>query len=167
MAKSAVRTLIAVLLVSLAPTAAAAQKLVIFSRHAERADAGKTEEKDPVLSAIGEARAAKLAAMLAEAGIQAVFATEFKRTQQTAQPLAKRLGLTVNIMPGGDTPGLVARLKKQHATDIVFVVGHSDTLRTIIRALGGPTVAIANTEFDNLFFLVPATGVFTRIRYPG
>ena len=151
---------------TLAPAAAAAQKLVILSRHAERADAGKAEEKDPVLSQMGEARAAKLAAMLAEAGIQAIFATEFKRTQQTAQPLAKRLGLTVSVMPGADTTGLVARLKKQHAADIVFVVGHSDTVRDIIKALGGPAVTIASTEFDNLFFLVPATGAFTRIRFP-
>ena len=157
----------AVLLLSLLPGAAAAQKLVILTRHAERADAGKAEEKDPVLSSIGEARAEKLAAMLADSGVQAIFATEFKRTQQTAQPVAKRLGLTVTVMPGADTTGLVARLKKQHANDIVYIVGHSDTLRDIIKALGGPLVTIATTDFDNLFILVPATRAFTRIRFTG
>ena len=70
-------------------------------------------------------------------------------------------------MPGADTTGLVARLKKQHATDVVYVVGHSDTLRDIIKALGGPMVTIGSTEFDNLFILVPATGAFTRVRFPG
>jgi hypothetical protein len=55
----------------LAPAPALAQKLVILARHAERADGGAmsgTAEKDPPLSVAGEARAAKLAAMLADSG---------------------------------------------------------------------------------------------------
>ena len=108
-------TLCSSLLMSWLPATAAAQKLVILTRHAERADAGKAEEKDPLLSAAGEARAAKLAAMLADSGVKAIFATEFKRTQQTAQAAGESLGLTVTVMPGADTTGLVARLKKQHA----------------------------------------------------
>ena len=158
-------TLSIVVLLSLLPAAAAAQKLVILTRHAERADAGKAEEKDPLLSQVGEARAAKLALMLADSGVKAIFATEFRRTQNTAKPLATKLGLTVNVVPGADTTGLVARLKKQHAADIVYIVGHSDTVPEIIKALGGPTVTIQSTDFDNLFVLVPATGAFTRIRF--
>jgi hypothetical protein len=35
----------------------------------------------------------------------------------------------------------------------------------IITAAGGPTVTIAESEFDNLFVLVPSTGALTRIKY--
>jgi len=35
----------------------------------------------------------------------------------------------------------------------------------VIKALGGPAVAIADAEYDNVFVLAPATGAFTRIRY--
>jgi broad specificity phosphatase PhoE len=152
----------------LSPAPVLAQKLVILARHAERADGGAmsgTAEKDPPLSAAGEARAAKLAAMLADSGITAIFASEFKRTQDTAKPVAVRLGLTVQSMPADNTSQLVARIRKEHANGIVLIVGHSDTLPAIIKALGGPGVTIPDNEFDNLFVLAPASKAFTRLRF--
>jgi broad specificity phosphatase PhoE len=151
------------------PAAALAQQLVFVVRHAERADAGSatatTMGADPPLSALGEARAAKLASMLADSGIQAVFSTEYKRTQDTAKPLAAKLGLTVQSSPAVDTAGLVARIKSGHAADVVLVVGHSNTVPAILKAFGGPDVTIGDNEYDNLFIIVPATGAMTRIRF--
>jgi broad specificity phosphatase PhoE len=146
---------------------ALAQKLVFVVRHAERADsaATMTPQTDPSLSATGKARAARLAGLLAQAGIAAIYATEFKRTQETATPLAGRLGLTVETRAAGDTPALVADLKARHAGDIVLVVGHSNTVPAIIKAFGGPDVTIAEDEYDSLFVVVPATGVVTKIKY--
>ena len=61
---------------------------------------------DPDLSEAGRARAASLATALKDAGIVAIFTTEFKRTQQTAEPLAKALGLTVKVVKGdAEAPG--------------------------------------------------------------
>jgi broad specificity phosphatase PhoE len=163
------KTLTALFVLSLVmPAPALAQKLVILARHAERADGGAmsgTAEKDPPLSKAGEARAAKLAAILADSGVTAIFATEFKRTQDTAKPLAARLGLTVQAMPADNTPQLVAQIRKQHADGIVLIVGHSDTLPVIIKTFGGPGVTIADSEFDNLFVLAPAGKAFTRFRF--
>ena len=45
--------------------------------------------KDPDLSDAGRARAESLANVLKDAGITAIYATELKRTQQTAAPLAR------------------------------------------------------------------------------
>lgn len=152
----------------LLPTAASAQKLVIVVRHAERADAGSgtpTMAADPSLSSEGQARAARLAAMLADAGISAIFATEYKRTQETAKPLATKLGLSVQTTASGDPGALVAKLKGAHASDVVLVVGHSNTVPDVLKAFGGPAVTIADNEYDNLFIIVPATGAMTRIRF--
>ena len=51
---------------------------------------------DPALSAAGRARAASLAAMLKDTKLTAVFATEFKRTQETAAPTAAAQHVTVD-----------------------------------------------------------------------
>ena len=166
------RALIALALLAalLVPAAAHAQQTVIFVRHAERADGGATMSAgaapaDPLLSAVGEARAAKLATMLADAGIKAIYATEFRRTQDTGKPLAAKLGLTVRTMAGKDTAGLVSRLKSQHPKDVVLLIGHSNTVPDLIKALGGPAVTMRDDEYDAMYILTPATGTMTLIRF--
>ena len=147
------------------PAGASAQKLVFLVRHAERADAGATPQTDPPLSAAGQARAQKLAALLADAGITSIVTTEFVRTQQTAERLATRLGVTPETVAADNPAGVVATLKISHGNEIVLAVGHADTLPAILKAYGKADVAIADTEYDNLFIIVPATGTVTRLRY--
>ena len=124
-------------------------------RHAERADAGGTTPMtgaDPNLSDAGLARARSLAAMLKDAGITAIFVTEFKRTQQTAAPLATALGVTPVTIPSADTAGLVAKVKASPGN--VLVVGHTNTVPEVIKGLGvDAPVIVAETEFDNLFIV--------------
>lgn len=152
----------------LAPVVAAAQQLVIVVRHAERADSGTPPmggTADPPLSAAGKARADKLVAMLSSSGVTAIYVTEFVRTQQTAAPIAAALKLTTTIKSSSDTTALVTELKTKHAHDIVLIVGHSNTVPAIVKALGGPTVTVGDEEYDKLFVLVPATGAITVLRY--
>ena len=138
------------------PAYTVAQPSVFVVRHAERADAGgppPVKGADPNLSAAGRVRARSLATLLKDAGITAIFATEFKRTQQTAAPLATALGLTVVTIPSADTAGLVAKVKA--APGNVLVVGHTNTVPEVIKGLGvsdGPA-SVAETEFDNLFIV--------------
>ena len=158
------------LLMTLIPGLASAQKMVILTRHAERADGQATmttasgAPADPKLSAEGEARARKLAAMLGDAGITAMFTTEFIRTKDTAAPLAAKLKITPEVVATAAAATMVDKIKA-HANDTVFVVGHSNSVPAIIKALGGPDVTIADTEYDNLFIYIPATKTLTRIRY--
>src|ERR1700726_58877 len=93
------------LLLSLVASIAAAQPTIFIVRHAEKADA----TKDPDLSEAGRHRAEYLAKMLKDANISAIYATEFKRTQQTAAPLAKALSLSVMTLPPGDDTVLKLR----------------------------------------------------------
>jgi len=146
------------------PAVASAQKLVFVVRHAERADASTPVQTDPALSVAGEARAQKLAAMLAEAGVKTIFVTEFKRTEETAKPLAMKIGVAVEQVAAADTALLITKIKS-HPNDVVLVVGHSNTLPAILKAFVGVDVAIADNEYDNLFVVVPATGTMTRLRY--
>ena len=155
-----------------APSLSFAQKLVIVVRHAERADGGAgagtgtmTGQTDPPLSAAGTVRAQTLVKTLGDAGITAIYTTEYVRTQDTVKPLAAKLGLTPQTMPARDTAALAAKLKSAHAADVVLVAGHSNTVPAIIKAFGGPDVTVADDQYDTIFIVVPSTGVMTKIRY--
>ena len=153
---------------TLTPSVSFAQKMVILTRHAERADGAATMGapggNDPKLSTAGAARAEKLLAMLADANIAAIFTTEYTRTKDTAAPLAAKIKITPEAIPAAQMNALLEKIKS-HADDTVFVVGHSNTVPMIIKALGGPDVLIGDNEYDNLFFYVPATKTLTRVRY--
>lgn len=146
----------ALLLALLVATPLAAQRTVFLVRHAERADTlpgmSPTMSADPDLSEAGRARAESLATALRDANITAIYATEFKRTQQTAGPLAKALGLTVTIASSKSAAALIKQIKSSKGN--VLVVGHSNTVPDVIKGLGVTTaVTIADDEFNNLFLV--------------
>jgi probable phosphoglycerate mutase len=157
MLKSTVFTLLLAVLVA---TPVSAQHTVFLVRHAERADttpgASPTMAADPDLSEAGRARAESLAAALRDASLTAIYATELKRTQQTAAPLAKALGLTVKIVTSKSAADLLKQLKASKGN--VLVVGHSNTVPDVIKGLGVTTaVTIGDDEFDNMFLVTPGT----------
>ncbi|MBZ9751132.1 histidine phosphatase family protein [Deinococcus sp. HMF7604] len=75
------------------------------------------------LSDVGHAQAAALAPLLAARSPrpQAVYASTYRRAQQTAEPLARALGLSVQVLPGiqevdcGDWAGQPYSALKTHA----------------------------------------------------
>ena len=97
-------------LVHPAPSAAAAEDpLVVFLvRHAEKTAA----VEDPELNAAGIERAADLARILRDAGIEHVHSSDFIRTRNTASPTAAVFGLGVEIYDPGDLPALVEHLRE-------------------------------------------------------
>lgn len=135
---------------------ASAQGTIFLVRHAERADsgtmAGTTMATDPELSEAGRARAESLAVMLKDAGIKAIYTTEYQRTRQTAAPLAKALGIEITVVSSRDSKALVDKLKAAAAP--VLVVGHSNTVGETIAALGvSEPVKIGDADYDNLFIV--------------
>ena len=137
------------LLASALLSTATAQSTIFVVRHAEKAD----PTKDPDLSEAGRVRAEALAKALRDANITAIYATEFKRTQQTAAPLAKALGITVTVLPAQDSAALIAKLRALNGN--ALVVGHGDTIPNLIKALGvSEPINIAENDYDNLFVLV-------------
>lgn len=146
---------LALLCLPLLASSAVAQPRVIFLvRHAERAATSGRVPPDTGLSAEGKIRADHLGQQLKDAGITAIFTTEYKRTQQTAAPLAHSLGIQPEIISAGDLRSLMAKIKNE--TGNVLVVGHSNTLPQIINALGvHARVVISEGDYDNLFIVVP------------
>ena len=126
---------------------------IILVRHAEK-EIVPPENKDPNLSVAGQARAQELARMFGGAGVTTIYATQFKRTQQTVKPLADKLGLTATLVEAQKTPDLVKLLRASKSGEVIFLAGHNNSVPEIIVALGGPKMPIIQeTEYDNLFIL--------------
>jgi broad specificity phosphatase PhoE len=129
---------------------AVAGPAIFFVRHAEKATTGG---EDMDISDVGRARAESLATLLKDAEISALYTTELKRTQQTAEPLAKALRLEPNVIPAKDQPALIAKLKASSGN--VLVVGHGNTIPNLIKTLGiTTTINIADNDYDNLFVVL-------------
>ena len=141
---------------------------MIFVRHAEKA---LTPVDDPSLSPAGEARAAELARQMVDAdvvaGVDAIYSTPYKRTVDTAQPVADMLGLAVNLYDPDDNEAVLAKILKEHKGKIILVVGHSNTLPTLIADLGASKLVppIAEFEYDNIYVVaIPWFGKTKTIR---
>jgi broad specificity phosphatase PhoE len=134
------------------PLTVVAQQAVFLLRHAEQANGSD----DPPLTEAGQRRARALVTALKDAGITAIYTSEFQRTIQTAGPLAKALNIEPKIMPRADIDGLIKQLHAQHADGRVLIVSHSLTVPHLLKALGHPVeVAVARDEYDRLFMIVP------------
>jgi len=137
----------------LAANATAQPPVIFLVRHAERAAISGHVPSDTGLSPVGRKRAEALARVLQDAQITAVYTTEYKRTRETAAPVAQSLGIQPEVIPGDDLRGLIAKLKARSGN--MLVVGHSNTLPQIISALGvSSRVTVAESDYDNLFLVV-------------
>jgi broad specificity phosphatase PhoE len=130
---------------------------VLIVRHAEKID----DSTDPALADHGVRRADALAAALADAGVQAIYTTQYRRTRDTAAPVATLLGLqpVVIASSGASTADhaaeIAATVRARNAGGTVLVVGHSNTVPAIIQALGGPDIGhIEDHAYANLFIVV-------------
>ena len=147
------------------PVPPAAGVNVFLLRHAEK---DSNNARDPDLSAAGRARAAELARVLGSSQVTHLFASEFKRTQQTLQPLADRTGVQIRVVPAGDAAAQIDALHGLPSGSTAVVAGHSNTIPALVEKLGGSIEQLeetprgrmlADTEYDRLFLVVlPAPG---------
>jgi len=145
-----VKALALFLLVFVSVSNAWAQPVVVIVRHAEKATNGGN---DPDLSSAGRARAEALARILKDSGITAIFATEFKRTQETAAPTATSTQVTPMVVAAKDTAALVARLHQLNGN--ALVVGHGDTIPNLVKALGiNSPINIPDADYSELFIVI-------------
>ena len=147
-----------VLLTLLAAGCASAKNHTVFLvRHAEKTT---DQGDDPALTAEGQSRALRLAEALKPADPAAIFSTQFKRTQQTAKPLADALNLPVTVIEtskehASQYPNiLLERICALPNGASAVVVGHSNTIPGIVEAWTlAPVKPIADNEHDRLFMV--------------
>lgn len=138
---------IPVLLTCLPLLASAAVPFTIyFSRHAEKIHSGNT---DPALTIPGQKRASNLAVFMENRGIEAIYSTNYLRTQATARPTADLLRIDIEPYDPAELGDLGELLleRKQNA----LVVGHSNTTPVIVDLVGGEAEHIEESQYGDLF----------------
>ncbi len=132
-------------LVWLLSACASAGPTVYVVRHAEKAlDQGE----DPPLTPAGALRAQSLAQTLRSTPFEAIYSTRYLRNQATAAVIAEQQ----RCKPIIAAPEALLPLLRQHRGN-VLVVGHSNTVPELVRALGDLTVTLSDSDYDDLFIL--------------
>jgi broad specificity phosphatase PhoE len=135
---------------------------VILVRHAEKA----SQDDDSPLSVAGVERAKELARVLSGVKVDAIYTTQFKRTRDTALPVAEALGVTPVVRNTGKTyaTDLAKHIIDAHRGQTVLVVGHSNSTIDVIKAFGASDVAaMPDSQYDNLYVLTDVEGAAPKV----
>lgn len=140
---------------------------IYLVRHAEKAT-DELNPKDPGLTPEGISRAQYLARMLRSEEIMALFSTDYKRTTQTLDPLAKQHDLDIQLYDPYKMEEFANQLKAMRGT--IVVSGHSNTTPALVKTLGGqPGEPISEMEYDRVYLLTFTTAgtVITNLLHYG
>ena len=146
-------------------TAQTATRTVVVVRHAEKG----AEGTDPSLTPAGAGRAEALSRVLEDVKVTALFATEYKRTQETVQALEKRLGLAPTIVPARAVDSLVARIQALPPGAAAVVASHSNLVHVIVQRLSGVSIPeLTEADYDRMAVVTmtgPGQGTVVVLRY--
>lgn len=130
---------------------------IFIVRHAE-----KETGRDPLLTTAGNVRAGDLMRKLQQEGIQKIYVSNTRRTQNTGDSLRIQLKIdTVHYLPDTLCDNLVNAIM-QHGDfgKTVLIIAHSNTIPQIIRKFGVkdyPYGDIPDNDFDDLFLITYKT----------
>lgn len=118
-------------------------------RHAEK-DLSDHSNRDPALTACGHSRAKRLATLLQAIPLQAVYSSDYKRTQATAQPVATAKGLSVESYDPFKLKQLQSLLQQRKQS--ALVVGHSQTTSVLAGMLAQLELKkLSEDQYDRLY----------------
>ncbi|MBX9575915.1 MAG: histidine phosphatase family protein [Caulobacteraceae bacterium] len=138
----------------LAAGAASAQTVVLV-RHAEKADASR----DPALSEAGARRAADLGAAFGDHGPELVVVSPLQRTFLTAVPTLDAFDPDMKVVTldqgvEAHVAAVAAEVRSRPRDALILVVGHSNTVPLIARALGVEAADMPDCEYDRMTRIV-------------
>ncbi len=126
---------------------------IFLVRHAEKQKI--SGERDPDLSKKGVERAKSLAQVLKDTTVNKVFASQYKRTQQTVEPVAKIKKIEVIVRDAKAVKELSDEILSS-CNQTILVAGHSNTIPQLLKSLGlkfEVTVAGKNLRFEPVIYL--------------
>lgn len=139
-------------------------KTIVLVRHAEKMPAVPTDNGDPDLSPEGKQRAEQLVKLLKKYKPHEIFSTNFKRTKQTVEPIAKARKKEIQTYDPTKPADLVAKMMPS-ATDHYVIVGHSNTIPRLANLIAKKEVFrdLPETEYGVFWVIKMKDGVVRKI----
>ncbi|MGD9842041.1 MAG: hypothetical protein AB7F79_11765 [Steroidobacteraceae bacterium] len=110
---------------------------------------------NPGLNELGKARANALLQLLERAkpgrAVDAVYAIESVPAQQTAAPLAAKMGIAVNVLATGGSTSQLSHIRDNHAGEVVLVVASRDKLLALLHEVGDQDWLIDELDYGSIF----------------
>ena len=98
-------------------------------------------QANPGLTDKGAKRAKALQRMLSSvdvvSGIDVIFATQHRATQETAEPISRNLDVPITIVDTGDVEQLISNIINNHKGEIILVITRPDVLPELVVELQG------------------------------
>jgi len=122
---------------------------IYLVRHADKG--GKDS-----LSLEGVNRANQLLHLLGNAEIGTIYSTNYKRTKDTAMPLANAIQKEIEIYNPQNLEALASSIRTKHTGQRILVVGHSNTTPTLVNLLYNKEQIdqINESEYDKLYLVI-------------
>lgn len=119
-------------------------------------------ERDPDLLPAGKSRAQQLARWFRGKKLKAIYVTDFRRTRQTVDPLAKARRIRVQLYDPRHSIEVLADAAGERGP--VLIVGHSNTVPDLVEGLSAPRPAdLRHEDFGDLWTVRAGVAVRTRI----
>ena len=167
--KNVIVTVLTVFIVGAASAAAQSKKTIILVRHAEKVVAAADDKTGDVdLTSDGRDRAIRFAKVAKRFRPGEIFSTAYKRTRQTAEPIAKPRGKEIQTYDASKHPELIDRILKSKIKRFV-IVGHSNTVPFLANLLAKKEIfrQLPDTEYGVIYVIRITNGVFKRLEiYP-
>ena len=129
---------------------------VIITTHAEletdlNANSGLSDQ--------GIKRANSLASTLSSvdvvSGVDAIYATTYRATQETAEPISRLLDLPINIVDQDIVEDLIESIKNDHSGQIILIVSHPENLsRLVVELQGSKNINTESLSKNDQLFIV-------------
>jgi len=138
-------------------------KTIVLVRHTEK-DASVATNPDPDLSPAGKERAIRLMHFVKRFKPHEIFSTNYKRTRQTAEPIAARRKKQIQTYDASKPADIVATIMASD-TDHNLIVGHSNTIPPLVNLFSKKEVFrnLLDAEYGVVWVIRMKNGVLKKI----
>ncbi len=148
------------------PLSAQTDKTIVLVRHVEKDSSPTADKVDPELSDEGRQRAERLDKLVKRYKPHEIFSTNFKRTRQTAEPIAKRRKKEIQTYDPSKPADLVKKIMDPASKTVHYlIVGHSNTIPGLANLIAKKEVfrPLLESEYGVIWVIRMKKGAITRI----